>query len=70
MSWGLKGEQEFAAREGKGRPGWEKSRGKGLEEGDQGLGPLLFIGPTYPMLGGVRHPKIRQTCPPQINDLG
>ena len=35
-SWRLKEEQEFASREGEGRPRWEKSRGEGLEEGEQG----------------------------------
>lgn len=63
MSQGLKKGQEFAAGEGKGGPRWEKGRSKGLEERHQGSGPPFLVGPTPPLLGSVRYPKVSQTCP-------
>ena len=47
-SWRLKEAQEFASREGEGRPRWEKSRGEGRPGGGR-AGPPLFIQPTPPI---------------------
>lgn len=46
MNWGLKEEWECAGRKGKGLPKPEESRGKGLEEGDQGVG-ATFVHLTH-----------------------
>lgn len=53
MSWSLKEEQEFAARNGKGGPSWE-NRGKGLEEGGRsGPGATQATNQTKSLLWGT-----------------